>query len=148
MTWRVSPMVLRTVLNCCFVVGGALTLASSNIAGGFPLPLGEGQGEGLGTPDNLSECPHPSPLPEGEGASLGEQPASSVTALAVSLNASDPIAPDQFGELHALIKPKPSEQKWLDIPWMASLWEARQRAAAEGKPILLWEMDGHPLGCT
>ena len=29
-----------------------------------------------------------------------------------------------------------------------SLWQARERAAAEGKPILLWEMDGHPLGCT
>jgi hypothetical protein len=31
---------------------------------------------------------------------------------------------------------------------MSSLWEARKRAAAEGKPILLWEMDGNPLGCT
>jgi hypothetical protein len=31
---------------------------------------------------------------------------------------------------------------------MSSLWEARRKAAAEGKPILLWEMDGHPLGCT
>jgi hypothetical protein len=31
---------------------------------------------------------------------------------------------------------------------LTSLWEARQKAAAAGKPILLWEMDGHPLGCT
>ena len=63
---------------------------------------------------------------------------------------SQEAAPDlrSFAQLHSLIKPASSEQKWIEIPWMTSLWEARQRAAAEGKPILLWEMDGHPLGCT
>jgi hypothetical protein len=60
----------------------------------------------------------------------------------------DPIAPKQFDQLHALIKPHADEDKWAQIPWLASLWDARKRAAAEGKPILLWEMDGHPLGCT
>ena len=53
-----------------------------------------------------------------------------------------------LGELHALIKPQAAEEAWSKIPWMTSLWEARQKAAAAGKPILLWEMDGHPLGCT
>ena len=51
-------------------------------------------------------------------------------------------------ELHALIKPQAAEEAWSKIPWMTSLWEARRKAAAAGKPILLWEMDGHPLGCT
>lgn len=55
---------------------------------------------------------------------------------------------EQFDELHALTKPKVEEEQWRAIPWMTSLWEARRRAAAEGKPILLWEMDGHPLGST
>ena len=63
-------------------------------------------------------------------------------------SASSPLSPEQFAVLHALVKPTPAEQKWEQIPWMTSLWEARQRAAAEGKPILLWEMDGHPLGST
>jgi hypothetical protein len=31
---------------------------------------------------------------------------------------------------------------------MTDLWEARRRAAAEGKPMLVWEMDGHPLACV
>jgi len=53
-----------------------------------------------------------------------------------------------LSELHALIKPQSAEEAWSKIPWMTSLWEARQKAAAAGKPILLWEMDGHPLGCT
>jgi hypothetical protein len=58
------------------------------------------------------------------------------------------LSPDTFAKLQALIKPGPSEDPWDQIPWLTSLWQARQRAAAEGKPILLWEMDGHPLGCT
>ena len=58
------------------------------------------------------------------------------------------VTPERFKEVHALIKPKAVEEKWAQIPWMASLWQARQQAAREGKPILLWEMDGHPLGCV
>lgn len=68
--------------------------------------------------------------------------------LALHVGAAEPIAPKQFDSLHALIRPKQSEEKWTQIPWRTSLWEARQLAAREGKPILLWEMDGHPLGCT
>jgi hypothetical protein len=64
---------------------------------------------------------------------------------AESLTASDAT---KFRQLHALIKPKATEENWVKIPWMTGLWEARERAAAQGKPILLWEMDGHPLGCT
>jgi hypothetical protein len=68
--------------------------------------------------------------------------------LAASSLASDPIPPEQFRTLHDLIKDNAGKEKWTQIPWMTSLWDARKKAAAEGKPILLWEMDGHPLGCT
>lgn len=56
------------------------------------------------------------------------------------------IAPDQLDKLRALIKPKPGG--FDDIPWMTDLWEARQKAVAEGKPLLVWVGDGHPLGWT
>ena len=69
-------------------------------------------------------------------------------AFVTAVRATDPLTPQQFGKLHALIKPVPGEDKWAEIPWLTDLWEARRRAAGEGKPILLWEMDGHPLGCT
>jgi hypothetical protein len=69
-------------------------------------------------------------------------------ALVAAVQAADPLTPQQFGKLHALIKPAPGEDKWAAIPWLTDLWEARKRAAEQGKPILLWEMDGHPLGCT
>jgi len=68
--------------------------------------------------------------------------------FALQSRAAEPIAPERFSELHTLIKPGDVEQAWTKIPWLASLWDARQKAAAEGKPILLWEMDGHPLGCV
>jgi hypothetical protein len=60
----------------------------------------------------------------------------------------DPIKPEQFSRLQALIKPGPGEDRWSSIPWLTDLWQARKLAAEQGKPILLWEMDGHPLGCT
>lgn len=65
-----------------------------------------------------------------------------------AVRADHPLTPKQFNDLHQLIQPRADEQKWLQIPWMSSLTEARRKAAAQGKPILLWEMDGHPLGCT
>jgi hypothetical protein len=60
----------------------------------------------------------------------------------------EPITPEQFAQLQKIIKPAPTEDQWDQIPWMTDLWEARRRAAAEGKPILVWEMDGHPLACV
>jgi hypothetical protein len=71
-----------------------------------------------------------------------------VALVAARLGAAEPIAPGQFEALHAILQPKQTEQAWMQIPWRTSLWEAREIAAREGKPILLWEMDGHPLGCT
>ena len=61
-------------------------------------------------------------------------------------NKSAPIPADQFDKLRALIKPKPGG--YDDIPWMTDLWEARKKAAAEGKPLFVWVGDGHPLGWT
>lgn len=62
--------------------------------------------------------------------------------------AAEALDAKQAEKLHAVIKPQPAELKWTEIRWLADLWEARRQAAAQGKPILLWEMDGHPLGCV
>ena len=60
----------------------------------------------------------------------------------------EPIRVDQVAKLQTLIKPSRDEDRWAAIPWLNELCQARQLAARQGKPILLWEMDGHPLGCT
>jgi hypothetical protein len=61
--------------------------------------------------------------------------------------AAPPLSADDAKTLRALIRPVDGEDPFAMIPWETSLWEARKKAAAAGKPILLWEMDGHPLGC-
>ncbi len=75
-------------------------------------------------------------------------PAAILCLAAIPVRAAEPIPADQFAALHALVKPASDEDRWAAIPWRTSLWQARQEAAKAGKPILLWEMDGHPLGCT
>ena len=66
----------------------------------------------------------------------------------VFARAAEPIPADAFDRLQLLIKPEPGEDPWAAVPWRTRLWDARLEAARLGKPILLWEMDGHPLGCT
>lgn len=57
---------------------------------------------------------------------------------------------DTFEEFHRLIRPQPGDYKWEEIPWVASLWHARTKAAAEDKPILVFVTGGagfnDPLG--
>lgn len=54
----------------------------------------------------------------------------------------------EFERLHAEIVPDESQEAWTQIPWSTNLWATRQRAVAEGKPIFMWAMNGHPLGCV
>lgn len=52
--------------------------------------------------------------------------------------------------LHGLIRPQPGEYRWDEIPWYASIWHAREAAAAADKPILVFGTGGagfnDPLG--
>ncbi len=59
----------------------------------------------------------------------------------------DPLTRVDFDVVKKLVPPQASEDEFDKIPWLTSIWAAREKAAKEGKPILLWEMDGHPLGC-
>ena len=56
------------------------------------------------------------------------------------------LEPERFRALHAAVAPR--GERWTQIPWEPDLTRARERATREGKPLLMWIMDGHPLGCT
>lgn len=58
------------------------------------------------------------------------------------------ISPAHFKTLHAKMAPSGEGERWATIPWQVDLAAARQKAAQEGKPLFMWVMDGHPLGCT
>ncbi len=58
-----------------------------------------------------------------------------------------PIPAEQFPQLHRMIKPQPGELRFQELPWLLSVHKARLKAAAEGKPILVWSgSGGAPLG--
>ena len=43
---------------------------------------------------------------------------------------------------------KEPELLWENLPWITTYRDGLEQAAAEDKPLLLWVMNGHPLGCT
>ena len=67
--------------------------------------------------------------------------------LPLLLLAPSGLTVDEFKTLHAQLQPS-KDEAWRTIPWKVSLIEAQAAAAREQKPIFIWAMDGHPLGCT
>jgi hypothetical protein len=48
----------------------------------------------------------------------------------------------RFETLHAMVKRQPGESRWMEIDWYSSVWEARKKAAEQGKPIFLMAGSG------
>ena len=46
------------------------------------------------------------------------------------------------------ILPTESDLKWASIPCRSSFQDGLIDANVQQKPMLLWVMNGHPLGCT
>ncbi len=46
------------------------------------------------------------------------------------------------------ILPRDAELDYLQIPWKLTFADGLAEAARQKKPLLLWTMNGHPLGCT
>ncbi|MBI3854608.1 MAG: hypothetical protein HY293_02830 [Planctomycetes bacterium] len=72
-----------------------------------------------------------------------------LTGLLQARPAVPEIAPEDFARLHDAIRPQPGESPWREIEWMTSIRGAREKAAAEGKPVLVFTAaDGSPLART
>ena len=78
-------------------------------------------------------------------------------ALTLALLATTALLPSQETEGLTLqnldanlahILPAESEVRWKDVNWRVALTDGIVEARAEEKPILLWAMNGHPLGCV
>ena len=70
-----------------------------------------------------------------------------VLLLGLLLSVSSALTGEEFEKLHRELQPT-GEEAWRTIPWRISLLDAQAAAAKERKPIFIWAMDGHPLGCT
>ena len=70
-----------------------------------------------------------------------------LVSLLLAGAASAELTVADFQRLHQELQPNANET-WRSIPWKIKLLEAQRIAAAQHKPIFIWAMDGHPLGCT
>ena len=68
--------------------------------------------------------------------------------LMVALILAIALAPADIDAKIASIMPTAEEEKWMTIPWRTDLNQARRDSVALRKPIFMWIMNGHPMGCT
>jgi hypothetical protein len=68
--------------------------------------------------------------------------AGSPTALAEPALAEGNLNGETFARLHKQIRPQPGESRWMEIPWLLDVHEARKKAAAEGKPLFVYSGGG------
>jgi len=47
-----------------------------------------------------------------------------------------------------LVLPNPSEASYRKIPWRTSVMQGVVDAQKNDKPVMIYLMNGHPLGCT
>lgn len=85
--------------------------------------------------------------------------AATLAALAVAATVAQAQQPQQqaqapqpteasFARWKQYLQPSAQDQRWQEISWHPVFWEGVQHARSQDKPILLWVMNGHPLGCT
>ena len=67
---------------------------------------------------------------------------------ACTLGAAPELNDQSFEQLAAAIRPQDAEVVFLKIGWHESFHAAVNEARQANRPILLWAMNGHPLGCT
>lgn len=67
-------------------------------------------------------------------------------AVAGVTAAAERLTESEFRALHAELQQQ--DAPWRSVPWNISLLDAQNQAAESGKPLFIWAMDGHPLGCT
>ena len=76
-----------------------------------------------------------------------------VLGVVTPLARCDELVPEipaaDFDRLLAAIKPQRGESPWREIPWLTNVTEARRKASAENKPLVIFTAaDGSPLSRT
>ena len=55
---------------------------------------------------------------------------------------------DTLSAWRDVVEPSETECVYLDIDWETTVGDGVRRAWKERKPLLIYVMNGHPLGCT
>ncbi|QDT09706.1 hypothetical protein [Planctomycetes bacterium K23_9] len=67
--------------------------------------------------------------------------------IAAQAAVSAELTSERFTQLHRELQADDAAL-WRTIPWNTDLLVARRKAGQQNRPIFIWAMDGHPLGCT
>ena len=68
-------------------------------------------------------------------------------ATCSALSAQEPDAA-AFARVRNHVLPAVGEQAWRAIPWHDTLRQGLMVGHEQHRPVLLWAMNGHPLGCV
>ncbi len=129
-------------------LGAFLLCSSAAVLSVISAGLLSGQESASGSQSHIGEVHTGShQRPSGHESAAGSQAHSKTQEESPGLDLRVPeITPENFDDYVRLIKPTPDESYWSLIPWMTDLYEARKKAAAEGKPLVVWTMSGEPMG--
>jgi hypothetical protein len=58
------------------------------------------------------------------------------------------LDPSDLAAWDAYLTPCADELAWESLPWLSSYSDGVLAAQEQRRPLLLWVMNGHPLGCT
>jgi hypothetical protein len=72
----------------------------------------------------------------------------SMTGAGYAENATPVLNDSNFAAWQKHLQTTPEETRFEAVPWLPSLRDGVKAARQEDKPLLLWVMNGHPLGCT
>ena len=95
----------------------------------------------------LATAQAPAPAAGQEPAVTAETPAPTAQELLKQVD----IPKWSLRELNAwrdYLLPTQEEAAFEALPWRNTFAQGLQDADAAGRPLLLWVMNGHPLGCT
>lgn len=53
-----------------------------------------------------------------------------------------------YDSIKKQVMPTVQEEEWKRIGWHATLWDGVIAAQKADKPMMLFAMNGHPVGCT
>jgi hypothetical protein len=68
--------------------------------------------------------------------------ATALSALTLPALGQNKLDVESFAQIRDLIRPQRGESRWMQIPWLIDVHAARQKAAAEGKPLFVYSGGG------
>ena len=68
--------------------------------------------------------------------------------LGLAASPTEDLDATNFERWRDYLVPAAEDQAWLDVGWETVYWDGVLAAHDAEKPLMIWAMNGHPLGCT